>query len=65
MEPSTQIREGAFPAGLRQTSGPVMGITTEVVIQDFSDRILVTISQAGRLSQWVRPTLGLYRLTHP
>ena len=52
---STDIREESFPAPAREASGLVNGIPTEVTSTSFSDKILITISQEGRLSQWVKP----------
>ncbi|KAH6686213.1 hypothetical protein F5X68DRAFT_276281 [Plectosphaerella plurivora] len=46
-------REEPFPAQTRQESGTVNGIPTEATSMYFSDKIVVTISQEGRLSQWV------------
>jgi proteasome assembly chaperone 3 len=48
------IREDDYPAKTRNASGVVGGTATEVSCTKFSDKILVTISQQGRLSQWVR-----------
>lgn len=42
-----------FPAATRQASGVVNGIQTNVMCISFSDRILVTVSQKGRLGHWV------------
>jgi proteasome assembly chaperone 3 len=42
-----------FPAPAKQASGLVNGVQTEVSSVYFADKILITISQAGRLSQWV------------
>jgi len=48
-----QIKEEPFPAKSRQVVGTVKGIPTEVVSMSFSDKYLLTVSQGGRLSQWV------------
>jgi proteasome assembly chaperone 3 len=42
-----------FPAGTKQVAGLVNGIQTDVMTMNFSDKIMVTISQAGRLAHWV------------
>ncbi|CAG7967668.1 unnamed protein product [Penicillium salamii] len=42
-----------FPAATKQVAGLVNGIQTDVSTMSFSDKIMVTISQAGRLSHWV------------
>jgi len=43
-----------FPATTKQAAGKVNGVQTEVVYIEFADKILVTISQRGRLAHWVR-----------
>lgn len=50
---ANDVREEAFPAPTRQGKGQVNGVPTEVSCTDFSDKILITISQDGRLAQWV------------
>jgi proteasome assembly chaperone 3 len=47
-----------FPATTKQTAGLVNGVQTDVVIMNFSDKIMVTISQAGRLAHWVCLEIG-------
>jgi proteasome assembly chaperone 3 len=42
-----------FPAATKQAAGLVNGIQTDVMVMNFSDKIMVTISQAGRLAHWV------------
>ncbi|KAJ5252805.1 hypothetical protein N7489_003215 [Penicillium chrysogenum] len=42
-----------FPATTKQIAGLVNGVQTDVVIMSFSDKIMVTISQAGRLAHWL------------
>lgn len=53
MMESTEIREEPFPAPSKQATGTVNGVETEVSCTNFADKILLTISQDGRLSQWV------------
>lgn len=43
-----------FPAQSKQAAGLVQGTHTDVSSIYFSDKIMITISQGGRLSQWVR-----------
>lgn len=50
---SSGAREEAFPAQTRRETGTVNGVPTEATSMYFSDKIVVTISQEGRLSQWV------------
>lgn len=42
-----------FPAATKQTAGLVDGVKTDVMVMNFSDKIMVTISQQGRLAHWV------------
>lgn len=42
-----------FPAATKQVAGIVEGIKTDVMVMNFSDKIMLTISQEGRLSHWV------------
>jgi hypothetical protein len=43
-----------YPAQTKQAAGQVDGVPTDVMVISFSDKIMVTITQAGRLAQWVR-----------
>ncbi|KOS19522.1 hypothetical protein ESCO_000649 [Escovopsis weberi] len=52
-----ELREEPFPAKIRTASGLVNGIATEATSTYFSDKILVTVSQKGRLSQWIQVPL--------
>lgn len=49
----TQVKEEPFPAKSKQAVGTVGGIQTEATAMSFREKYLVTISQGGRLSQWV------------
>jgi len=42
-----------FPVRSKQAAGLVNNVTTEVTAIQFSDKIMVTISQEGRLGHWV------------
>jgi proteasome assembly chaperone 3 len=48
-----------FPARTKQAAALVNGIKTDVMSVSFADKIIFTISQGGRLSQWVRSSLNL------
>jgi proteasome assembly chaperone 3 len=50
------IAAAPFPAETKQATGDINGLTTEATSISFSDKILITITQEGRLAQWV----GLY-----
>ncbi|PQE13880.1 Proteasome assembly chaperone 3 protein [Rutstroemia sp. NJR-2017a BBW] len=49
----TNIYPHPFPAPSKQVSGLVSGIQTDVSCLSFADKIVVTISQGGRLGQWI------------
>lgn len=44
-----------YPAETKQAVGEINGVVTDVMSVSFSDRIMVTITQGGRLAQWVIP----------
>ncbi|OAX82029.1 hypothetical protein ACJ72_03626 [Emergomyces africanus] len=46
-----------FPAPTKQAAGVLGGVLTEVMSVSFSDKILVTISQKGKLGQWLHVPL--------
>ena len=46
----------AYPVTTKQAAGLIGGINTEVRATYFSDKIMVTIVQEGRLAQWVVPS---------
>ncbi|KAF5606786.1 uncharacterized protein FSUBG_5767 [Fusarium subglutinans] len=54
---TVDVREDSFPSRSREVSGLVNGIATEVAYTGFADKILITISQEGRLSQWIQVPL--------
>lgn len=47
-----------FPASSRTSSGFVKDTPTTVTCTSFSDKILVTVSQAGKLAHWVHVPLA-------
>ncbi|KAK4191355.1 hypothetical protein QBC35DRAFT_486957 [Podospora australis] len=51
-------REEAFPAPSKKATGTVNGVSTEVESISFSDKIMITVSQGGRLAQWVQVPLA-------
>ena len=42
-----------YPVHSKQMAGLVDGLNTEVMVLPFSDKIMITISQEGKLAQWV------------
>ncbi|KXX73788.1 Proteasome assembly chaperone 3 [Madurella mycetomatis] len=47
-----------FPAPLKKATGTVNGVPTEVESLNFSDKIMITVSQGGRLAQWIQVPLS-------
>ena len=43
----------SYPAITKQAAGIIDGIDTDVACTAFSDKIMITIKQGGRLAQWV------------
>ncbi|EWZ02220.1 hypothetical protein FOQG_02432 [Fusarium oxysporum f. sp. raphani 54005] len=54
---TVDVRQDSFPSRSREVSGLVNGIATEITSTSFADKILITISQEGRLSQWIQVPL--------
>ncbi|RDW83895.1 uncharacterized protein DSM5745_04221 [Aspergillus mulundensis] len=46
-----------FPAATNQVSGDIKGVRTDVMAVKFSDKIMITISQKGRLGHWLHVPL--------
>ncbi|KAL8731392.1 MAG: hypothetical protein Q9181_004330 [Wetmoreana brouardii] len=63
MEPSTRppvsIPSTPYPATTKQAAAHVDGVLTDVTCTLFSDKILVTVTQGGRLAQWIHVPVGL------
>ncbi|KAL8656195.1 MAG: hypothetical protein Q9226_002752 [Calogaya cf. arnoldii] len=55
----TNIPATYYPATTRQAAGHIDGILTDVMSSSFSDKIMVTITQRGRLAQWVNVPLDV------
>ncbi|KAK8101192.1 uncharacterized protein PG998_007401 [Apiospora kogelbergensis] len=53
----SQMKDEAFPAPSKQANGLIDGVETEAMVMHFSDKIMVTLSQEGRLSQWIQVPL--------
>lgn len=49
--------------GSRQTEKELAGNLTQVVIQTFSDRILVLVTQLGKVGNLVNPSFSLRQST--
>jgi proteasome assembly chaperone 3 len=53
------IEPSPFPAKTKEVAGLVNGTPTDLTSTYFADKILITISQGGRLAQWV----GVFRVS--
>ncbi len=43
-----------YPAPTKQVAAEINGVKTDVMYMSFADKIMITITQNGRLGQWVR-----------
>jgi proteasome assembly chaperone 3 len=53
------ITPEAFPAKTKTASGTINGAQTEAMSVAFADKIVITISQGGKLAHWVSLLLRL------
>ena len=59
------VKEEPFPAPSLSAMGKVGGVDTDASAILFSDRILLTLSQDGRLSHWVNSESSLHLSLRP
>ncbi|KAL8710103.1 MAG: hypothetical protein Q9225_007343 [Loekoesia sp. 1 TL-2023] len=55
----TTISTTSYPAATKQAAGHIDGVLTDVTSTSFSDKIMVTITQNGRLAQWIHVPLDV------
>ncbi|KAI5865569.1 hypothetical protein GGS23DRAFT_595086 [Durotheca rogersii] len=55
---ASQVIEAPYPARLKHDTGPIDGVPTKAGATFFFDKIIVTLSQEGRLSQWIQVPLS-------
>ncbi|KAI1390919.1 uncharacterized protein F4822DRAFT_166830 [Hypoxylon trugodes] len=55
---ASRVVEEPFPAQSKFAIGSIDGLPTEASVLHFSDKILITLSQEGRLSQWLQVPLS-------
>lgn len=48
------LSSAPYPATTKQAAGIVNGVQTDVMSVSFADKLMVIITQGGRLAQWVR-----------
>ncbi|KAI4187764.1 MAG: hypothetical protein L6R41_002610 [Letrouitia leprolyta] len=49
----------SYPATTKQAAGYIDSVLTDVTSTSFSDKIMVTITQNGRLAQWIHVPLDV------
>lgn len=47
----------SYPAITKQAAGTIDSVQTDVTSTSFSDKIMITITQGGRLAQWIHVPL--------
>ena len=62
MDPSN-VKHEPYPATSKKATGKVNAILTEASSTIFVDKIMIKISQDGRLSQWVSSLIHETRYT--
>lgn len=49
----TMESSATYPAPTKQAAVEINGVKTDAMSMSFSDKIMITITQGGRLAQWV------------
>ena len=57
MEIQVDSLQPDYPAKTKQAAGMVNGVLTDVMSVSFADKIMVTVTQEGRLAQWVSQSM--------
>ncbi|KAL2039122.1 hypothetical protein N7G274_008171 [Stereocaulon virgatum] len=55
--PHIPVMQPSFPAKTKQAASMINGILTDVTSTTFSDKIMITITQDGRLAHWIHVPL--------
>ncbi|KAI1332080.1 hypothetical protein F5Y16DRAFT_394781 [Xylariaceae sp. FL0255] len=55
---AVNVIDEPFPATSNKATGTIDGVSTEATALFFSDKILLTLCQEGRLSQWIQVPLS-------
>ena len=56
MSSSATFSPEPYPAKTKTASGPINGVPTDAMSVSFADKIVITVSQGGRLAHWVYPS---------
>ncbi|WPH00849.1 Hypothetical protein R9X50_00367900 [Acrodontium crateriforme] len=62
---SIDVQQSSFPAASKSKSGLTNNLPTTVSTVSFTDRLLITISQCGKLSHWVHVPLATSASSDP
>ncbi|KAI9697998.1 MAG: hypothetical protein M1836_004351 [Candelina mexicana] len=54
---ASDVVSAPFPARTKQVAGAIKGVKTDVMSISFADKIMVTITQGGRLAHWIHVPL--------
>lgn len=57
--PAYDVQPAPFPATSKNKSGVANGRLTAISLISFSDKLLITISQSGKLAHWVHVPLAI------
>lgn len=49
--------DSQYPATTKRAAGFIKDVPTDVMVVGFADKLLITVTQAGRLAQWVSLSL--------
>lgn len=53
LQEQTASLQTTYPVKTKQAAGLVNGVPTDVMFMSFADKIMVIVTQGGRLAQWV------------
>lgn len=45
--------DSRYPATTKRAAGYIKDVPTDAMVVGFADKLLITVTQAGRLAQWV------------
>lgn len=54
---SYEVTPTPFPASTKTASATIKGFETVATVVSFADKILITVTQNGRLAHWVFPNV--------
>lgn len=54
------VTETPYPAATKTDATSIKGVETTATAMYFADKVMITITQNGRLAHWVRETIWAY-----